>query len=153
MRFWGLQVEQYGLVRQRLIPVWLYTEWVCCRYQERKKPMEVGGVSYMSGWDIAKGLLHDQEFIGFMEAVLHEANIGQVRERVRREFRFLGESLGSGAMGQDGSAQSCPASDPQVASSVPARPAELVSDGLLSNERDDSEDANDKSTRAKPQEE
>jgi hypothetical protein len=70
LRFWELQLVQFNCWMEGLLRDDTYMYWMSRRYREREVKEPVHSVTYPDGWQHAKKMLYDKNFITFMDLVV-----------------------------------------------------------------------------------
>ena len=68
-RVWSLHFAEYHLFKLRLIPAEVYATWLMARHRgfHAAPPNPVRGVSQAVGWEHAKAIIDDPDFVRFVE--------------------------------------------------------------------------------------
>ncbi|MBX7135698.1 MAG: DUF2721 domain-containing protein [Fimbriimonadaceae bacterium] len=74
MQFWGLQREQFHLLRHQLVPRDMFVSWMEFRRHEAKKNLELAGISYKVAWaqyrDTHRTTSSDSSFFNLIDRVV-----------------------------------------------------------------------------------
>src|SRR4051794_721938 len=66
LRFWELQLVQFNCWKEDLLRPDTYMYWMSRRFIEHQVNVPIHGMDYRDGWQYAKRMLYDKNFIKFM---------------------------------------------------------------------------------------
>lgn len=102
MQFWGLQREQFHLLRHQLLPRDMFVSWMEFRRHEAKKNPELAGISYKVAWaeyrDAHRTTSSDSSFFNLIDRVLDGDEdivdiVAQEEHTARLRIQDLAEKL------------------------------------------------------------